>query len=89
MNCCRGAGEGASRGCLTMSLVNKVRHVTTIPRIAEMLGEEEAWLWEVAIEMDLEDGLIWVYGPSDDTVMAFTDFGIETLTGFIQIHRRS
>ena len=46
-----------------------------------MLGEDEDWLWDVANEMDQEDGLIWVYGPGDEGVMAFTDFGIETLTG--------
>ena len=44
-------------------------------------------LWEVANEMDAEDGLIWVYGPDDDGVMAFTDFGIETLTGIIEMMR--
>jgi hypothetical protein len=37
--------------------------------------------------MDPEDGLIWVYGPGDEGVMAFTDFGIETLTGLIEIHK--
>jgi len=37
--------------------------------------------------MDQEDGLIWVYGPGDDGVMAFTDFGIETLTGLIEIYK--
>ena len=52
-----------------------------------MLGEDEDWLWDVANEMDQEDGLIWVYGPGDDGVMAFTDFGIETLTGLIEITR--
>ena len=37
--------------------------------------------------MDPEDGLIWVYGPGDDGVMAFTDLGIETLTDLIEIYR--
>jgi hypothetical protein len=64
--------------------VNKVHHVHTIARVAEMLSENEDWLWDVANEMDQEDGLIWVYGPGDDGVMAFTDFGIETLTGLIE-----
>ena len=50
-----------------------------------MFGEDEDWLWDVANEMDPEDGLIWVYGPGNDGVMAFTDFGIETLTGLIEI----
>ena len=48
---------------------------------AEMLGEDEDWRWDVANEMDQEDGLIWVYGLGDHSVLAFTDFGIETLTG--------
>jgi hypothetical protein len=67
--------------------VNKVYLVQTIARVAEMLGEDEDWLWDVATEMDPEDGLIWVYGPGDQSVMAFTDFGIETLTGLIQIYK--
>ncbi len=31
--------------------------------------------------------MIWVYGPGDDGVMAFTDFGIETLVDLIAIHK--
>lgn len=75
------------RGGLTLAPVNKVHHVHTIARVAEMLGEDEEWLWGVANEMDAEDGLIWVYGPGEDGVMAFTDFGIETLTGIIEIYK--
>ena len=52
-----------------------------------MLGEDEDWLWDVASEMDQEDGLIWVYGPGEESVMAFTDFGIETLTELVQIFK--
>ena len=52
-----------------------------------MLGEDEDWLWDVANEMDAEDGLVRVYGPGDDGVMAFTDFGIETLTAIIEIYK--
>jgi hypothetical protein len=78
-------GHGSS-GRLSLP-VNKVHHVHTIARIAEMLGEAEDWLQDVAIEMDQEDGLIWVYGPGDESVMAFTDFGIETLTGIVEIYK--
>jgi hypothetical protein len=67
--------------------VNKVHHVTTITRVAENLGEDEDWLWDVANEMDAEDGLIWVYGVGEDGVMAFSDFGIETLMELIKIHK--
>jgi hypothetical protein len=58
------------RGGLTLSSVNKVHHVHTIARVAEMLGEDEDWLWDVASEMDQEDGLIWVYGPGEESAMA-------------------
>jgi hypothetical protein len=82
----KGTGD-YRRGGLSLTQVNKVHHVHTIARVAAMLGEDEDWLREVAIEMDQEDGLIWVYGPDDDGVMAFTDFGIETLTGLIEIYK--
>ena len=69
--------------------VNKVHHVTTITRVAETLGEDEDWLHEVANEMDVEDGVIWVYGIGEDGVLAFTDFGIETLTELIRRHKEN
>jgi hypothetical protein len=69
--------------------VNKVHHVTTITRVAETLGEDEDWLHDVANEMDVEDGVIWVYGIGEDGVMAFTDFGIETLTELIRMHKEN
>ena len=36
--------------------VNKVSYVFTLSHVAEMLGEDEDWLFEVAEEMDTEDG---------------------------------
>ena len=44
-------------GCLNMH-VNKVHHVKTISRVAKELGEDEDWLFDIAIEMDVEDGVI-------------------------------
>jgi hypothetical protein len=67
--------------------VNKVSHVTTINRVAEDLGENVDWLFDVANEMDTEDGVIWVYGSGDDQIMAFTDFGIENLINLIKIYK--
>ncbi|MGO9048496.1 MAG: hypothetical protein ACLPXW_20325 [Xanthobacteraceae bacterium] len=67
--------------------VNKVHHVTTINRLAKDLGENEDWLSDVANEMDVEAGVIWVYGVGDDGAMAFTDFGIENLIDLIKIHK--
>jgi hypothetical protein len=84
--------EAQTRRChrssgLTVAPTNKVHHVTTIARVAAVLGEDEDWLWDVANEMDPEDGLIWVYGPGDDGVMAFTDFGIETLRELVEMQK--
>ena len=67
--------------------VNKVHHVTIINRVAENLGEDEDWLRDVANEMEIEDGVIWVYGVGEDGIMAFTDFGIETLMELIKMHK--
>lgn len=39
--------------------------------------------------MDVEDGVIWVYGVAEESVMAFTDFGIETLTELIRMHKEN
>jgi hypothetical protein len=67
--------------------VNKVHHATTINRVAEDLGEDEDWLFDVAMEMEIEDGVIWVYGVGEDGVMPFTDFGIENLIDLIKMHK--
>ncbi len=67
--------------------VNKVHHVTTIDRVASDLGESIDWLYDIAMEMDVEDGVIWVCGIGDDAVLAFTDFGIESLIELIKIHK--
>jgi hypothetical protein len=77
---------GISAGGLSMH-VNKVDHVTTVERVAARLGESVDFIHDVALEMDTEDGVIWVYGVKDDGVLAFTDFGIETLVELIEIHK--
>lgn len=68
--------------------LNKVHSVRTIALVAQDLGEDEDWLWEVAIEMEPEDGLIWVYGTTGQ-VMAFSSFGVENLCDLIAEHRNS
>ena len=67
--------------------VKKVHSVKTIDRVAREIGESVDWLFDIADEMDTEDGVIWVYGTNDDRVMAFTEFGIENLTHLIELHR--
>jgi hypothetical protein len=81
------AGSGQLHpGRLTMH-INKVHHVKTISRVAKELGEDEDWLFEIAIDMEIEDGVIWVCGVDEDGEMAFTDFGIENLIDLIKIHK--
>jgi hypothetical protein len=76
-----GVGDLGPSGVTTH--VNKVHHVTTITRVAEQIGEDEDWLRDLASEMEIEDGVIWVYG-----VLAFTDFGIESLIELIKMYKR-
>jgi hypothetical protein len=66
---------------------NKVHHVTPIGRVAKDLGEDEDWLFDIAMEMEPEDGVIWVYGVGEDGVKAFTDFGIENLVELIKMYK--
>jgi hypothetical protein len=67
--------------------VNKVSAVFILNHVAEMLGEDEEWLFDVAGDMDTEDGQLWVYGVGEHGVMAFTEDGIESLKDLIQIHK--
>jgi hypothetical protein len=73
-------------GGITMH-VNKVYRVKTINLVAEDLSESVDWLYDVANGMDVEDGVIWVYGVGDDHVMAFTDDGIENLVELIKMYK--
>jgi predicted membrane GTPase involved in stress response len=67
--------------------LNKVHSVKTIDRVAAELGETVDRIFDLAIDMETEDGVIWVYGPGDDSVIAFTPFGIENLRELIKMNR--
>ena len=62
--------------------------VFTIARVAEMLGEDEEWLREITINMDPEEGHLWVIGVGEDQCPAFTEYGVECLRQII-IEERS
>ncbi len=69
--------------------LNKESSVKTIDRVAVELGEDVDRLFEIAIEMEPEDGVIWVFSLDDkEGVMAFTPYGIESLQDLIREHRR-
>jgi hypothetical protein len=64
-----------------------IPRVHTISRVAQMLGEDEDWLFDVANEMGPEDGCLWIYGVGDEQTLAFTEFGIENLRQLVRIHK--
>jgi hypothetical protein len=68
--------------------VNKVSHVRTINRVAKELSEDVDFLFDVALEMEPEDGVIWVQGI-DDSAIAFTDFGVGNLVDLIKVRREA
>ncbi|WP_415183770.1 hypothetical protein [Phaeovulum sp.] len=72
---------------MTMQL-NKVYAVKTLDRVAAELGETVDRIFDLAIDMETEDGVIWGYGPRDDSVIAFTPFGIDNLQEIIGMERR-
>lgn len=69
--------------------LNKVHSVKTIDRVAVELGETVDRLFDLAVDMEPEDGVIWVYGPGDASVIAFSPFGIENLRESIKMERES
>jgi hypothetical protein len=60
-----------------------------ISRAAEMLGEDEPLLWDLADNMDPEDGCLWIYGTGDEQTLAFTPAGMEYLMGLLAEHKRN
>ena len=60
-------------------IVAAIAAVFTIGYVANLLGEDEDWLYELSIDMFPEDGCLGVYGVGEDGVTAFTKDGIECL----------
>jgi hypothetical protein len=58
--------------------------VFTISRVAEMLGEDEEWLHDIALEMEPEDGCLIVWGTGDQSTTVFTRQGIECLEQLVK-----
>lgn len=79
-------GSAYGSGRLTVQL-NKVYAVKTVDRVAAELGETVDRLHDLAISMEPEDGMIWVYGIDAVEILAFTPFGVETLREMIAMER--
>jgi hypothetical protein len=54
-----------------------IPYVFTISHVAKMLGEDEEWLRKISINMDPEEGSLWVIGVGEDGCPAFTEYGVE------------
>lgn len=54
-------------------------YVFTIGRVAKMLGEDENTIYEIAMDMEPEDGCLTVLDIDDVSTIAFTDRGVENL----------
>jgi hypothetical protein len=74
------ARSAAQPGGLTLAAITAV---FTIDHVAELLGEDIEWLRELSIDMEPEDGSLWIYGVGEDGVPGFTKFGIECLQELI------
>lgn len=61
--------------------------VYTLDLVAETLGEDPGWLWEVSCEMEPEDGCLSILGLNEEHTVAFTDLGIENLIDLVGIHK--
>ena len=66
-----------------------IPHVFTIGYVANLLGEDEDWLYDLSVDMFPEDGCLWVYGVGEDGVPAFTKDGIENLRQIIRDQREA
>jgi hypothetical protein len=78
------ARGAAQPGGLTMAAISAV---FTIGHVANLLGEDEDWLFDLSTDMFPEDGCLWVYGVGEDGVPAFTQDGIDNLRQIIADER--
>ena len=70
----------AQPGRLIMAAISAV---FTIGYVANLLGEDENWIFDLSIDMFPEDGCLRVHGVGEDGVPAFTRDGIENLRQII------
>lgn len=59
-------------------------YVFTIGRVAKMLGEDEERLYEIALNMEPEDGCLSVLDVDDVSTVAFTAEGVENLKELLE-----
>ena len=84
----RSTAVPTSRGLIMQR--NKVHQVYTVERVAKDLGVSEELVQELTLDLEPEDGVIWVYGANDDDgILAFTDEGIEEVKLLLEHYHRA
>jgi len=63
-----------------------ISRVFTAARAAKILGVDEDLIWELSDGLDPEDGRLWILDDTEEGVLGFTEFGIETLRGCLEEH---
>ena len=61
----------------------------TIRRAAEILGEDEELLWDMATDMEPEHGRLAIYDTGDQHTVAFTPAGMECLREVLLEYKRN
>jgi hypothetical protein len=56
-----------------------ISHVFTLPRAAARLGLSAELLAEIAMDLEPEDGALWVHDSTEDGCQGFTIFGLENV----------
>ena len=56
---------------------------------AEILGEDEEQLWDLASNLEPEDGCLWIHDTNEQQTIAFTERGIECLQEHLADLKRS
>ena len=59
-----------------------------LPVLRDDHAADEQLLWDLALNMEPEDGCLWIYGADDPQTMAFTDRGLEYLQELVAEHYR-
>ena len=53
-------------------------------QLSERINKDPDLLRQVSVEMEPEDGCATIYGKKDGSIIAFSDFGIETLVNLLE-----
>jgi hypothetical protein len=64
-------------------------HAITIRRAAQILGEHEELLWDIATDTEPEHGCLWIHDTDDQQTVAFTPHGMECLREMLPEYKRN